>query len=97
MPISYFSQHICSYEEAFEAILPNLKQYQHFVQDASEKEVDGIIKSTKHMNSLFQADLIVFPEDGLTGFEFSTAETLMPFTQHVPDGYKGWNPCLDPG
>ena len=47
MPISYFSQHICSYEEAFEAILPNLKQYQHFVQDASEKEVDGIIKSTK--------------------------------------------------
>ena len=72
---------MCSYEEALDAMKPNLVQYQQFTRTARQQLVD----------------IIVFPEDGLTGFEFSDAAFFMPFTQFVPDNYLNWNPCLYPG
>ena len=59
----------------------NLAQYEYFSSEAKSAS----------------ADIIVFPEDGLTGFEFLDPEYFHPFLQHVPDNYFGWNPCLTPG
>ena len=41
--------------------------------------------------------MIVFPEDGLTGFEFSTPEFFIPFLQVVPLPGTSWVPCTEPG
>ena len=46
---------------------------------------------------IFQADIILFPEDGLTGFEFLNPDFFYPFLQHIPDSSIGWNPCQEPG
>ena len=59
----------------------NLAQYEYFSREAETAS----------------ADIVVFPEDGLTGFEFLDPEYFHPFLQHVPDNYFGWNPCLLPG
>ena len=47
--------------------------------------------------SIIQADIIVFPEDGLTGFEFSKSEYFQPFCQQLPDTALGWNACQNKG
>ena len=44
-----------------------------------------------------QADIIVFSEDGLTGFEFLNSEYFLPFTQFLPDNAIGWNACQNKG
>ena len=44
------------------------------------------------------ADIIVFPEDGLYGFEF-VRDTILPYLEDVPDPKaldKPWNPCKEP-
>ncbi len=44
------------------------------------------------------ADIIVFPEDGLYGFDF-TREQIFPFLEIIPDPSKlekSWIPCTDP-
>jgi len=45
-----------------------------------------------------QAQIIVFPEDGLYGFEY-TRNSIYPFLENIPNPYelqRPWNPCLDP-
>jgi len=73
---------MCSYAEALLEMKPNLMQYQHFIK-----------QSTFH-----KADIIVFPEDGLTGFEFLNPDFFTPFVQYIPDLEQEniWNPCLNP-
>ena len=44
------------------------------------------------------AQIIVFPEDGLYGFEF-TRDQILPFLEIIPDPSQlknSWNPCTDP-
>ena len=44
------------------------------------------------------AEIIVFPEDGLYGFDY-TREQIFPFLEIIPDPSKlkkSWNPCQDP-
>ena len=72
---------MCSRVEALTEMKQNLAQYEHFSSEAES----------------VSTDIIVFPEDGLTGFEFLDPEYFHPFLQHVPDNYFGWNPCLYPG
>ena len=74
-------QKMCSREEALRSMEQNLVQYQYFTGEAESRS----------------SDIILFPEDGLTGFEFSDSQYFRPFLQHVPDLYQGWNPCLSPG
>ena len=74
-------QKMCSREEALTEMRQNLAQYEYF----------------SSMAKSISTDIIVFPEDGLTGFEFLDPEYFHPFLQHVPDAYFGWNPCVSPG
>ena len=44
------------------------------------------------------AEIIVFPEDGLYGFDY-TREQIFPFLEIIPNPsqlQKNWNPCRDP-
>lgn len=42
------------------------------------------------------AQIIVFPEDGLQGFNFSRS-SISAYLETVPDpGQESWNPCLEP-
>ena len=77
----YRIQKLCSREEALIEMKQNLAQYEYF----------------SHKAETASSDIVVFPEDGLTGFEFLDPEYFHPFLQHVPDNYFGWNPCLLPG
>lgn len=45
------------------------------------------------------AEIIVFPEDGIYGFDYAR-EQILPFLEVIPNPYhleKSWNPCKDPG
>ena len=45
---------------------------------------------------MFQAaQLIVFPEYGITGFDHSR-DSMIPFLEDIPDQADLWNPCTDP-
>ena len=52
---------------------------------------------TNTFNFVNQADIIVFSEDGLTGFEFLSSEYFLPFAQFLPDNAIGWNACKNKG
>ena len=42
------------------------------------------------------ADIIVFPEDGIYGFTFSSREQLLPYLEVIPDPSEGrYTPCRD--
>ena len=76
---------------------PNLMQYQHFIKQSTFHKVSKkYLKKVKKI--LLQADIIVFPEDGLTGFEFLNPDFFTPFVQYIPDLEQEniWNPCLNP-
>ena len=83
---------MCSYNETFLEMKHNLLQYQHFIKKHTAIPLEN-------MNIfLFQADIIIFPEDGLTGFEFVNPDYFKPFVQYIPDLDQDiiWNPCLNP-
>ena len=90
--ITDFFQRMCSYNEALLEMKHNLLQYQHFIKQAHCNT------SRKYEYFLFQADIIIFPEDGLTGFEFVNPDYFKPFVQYIPDLDQDiiWNPCLNP-
>ena len=71
---------MCSAEDAFKEMIPNIVQYEHYIRQAASE----------------QADIVLFPEDGLTGFEFTNSDFFRPFVQHIPDDYHHWSPCKDP-
>lgn len=42
------------------------------------------------------AQILVFPEDGLHGFNF-TRSSIYGYLETVPDPQESWNPCVEPG
>ena len=76
---------------------PNLEQYESLVREAKMQKVDFVGKQNKNAMFAPQADIIVFSEDGLTGFEFLNSEYFLPFTQFLPDNAIGWNACQNKG
>ena len=75
---------------------PNIKQYESLIRKAKNQKVD-FLKQSKSLTLTNQADIIVFSEDGLTGFEFLYSEYFLPFTQYLPDTAIGWNACQNKG
>ncbi|XP_021563154.1 biotinidase [Carlito syrichta] len=70
-----------SREQALALMHQNLDVYERQVATAAEKGVQ----------------IIVFPEDGIHGFNFSRA-SVYPFLDFLPGLLPGrWNPCLEPG
>ena len=64
---------------------PNIKQYESFIRKAKSLQVDFLLFNKSSLMFANQADIIVFSEDGLTGFEFLYSEYFLPFTQFLPD------------
>jgi len=68
----------CSKLQAQEAMMKNVESYKNFVKEASSCGVQ----------------IIVFPEDGITGANFMTREARYPYMEQIPDGSEDANPCL---
>ncbi|XP_072364876.1 biotinidase-like [Scyliorhinus torazame] len=67
-------------EEALKHMKKNLDIYQEQVHEAGKQGVK----------------IIVFPEDGLHGFQF-TRTSIFPYLEPIPDpNVVQWNPCLHP-
>ena len=60
---------LCSREEALSAMQPTIVMFGRLVAEASTAG----------------ARIILFPEDGLSGFEFSDRDHMRPLLQTVPD------------
>ena len=61
----------------------NLEVFQNVSRLAKEKE----------------ADIIVFPEDGIYGFLFENRDEMFNYLEDIPDPSslkKKWNPCTEP-
>ncbi|KAI8497906.1 Biotinidase [Branchiostoma belcheri] len=67
-------------QEALDFMKPNLDVYQVQTREAKRQG----------------ADIIVFPEDGIYGFQ--SRDDLYPYLETIPDPERiVWNPCDDPG
>ncbi|XP_041040618.1 biotinidase-like isoform X1 [Carcharodon carcharias] len=68
-------------EGALRLMQKNLDKYQEQVHEASKQGVK----------------IIVFPEDGLHGFQFNSRASMFPYLEPIPDpNVVQWNPCLQP-
>ena len=78
------------------------------IENKTELTRPGALEIMKKNLAVFQtkaalakskgAEIIVFPEDGLYGFDY-TREQIFPFLEIIPDPQqleKSWNPCTDP-
>ena len=64
---------------------------------AMDKNLDVYREQTR-LAALSGASIVVFPEDGLYGFQFSTRDSIFPYLEQIPDpNYVTWSPCADPG
>nr|XP_031533291.1 biotinidase isoform X3 [Vicugna pacos] len=71
---------LISRRQALELMNQNLDVYEQQVMAAAQKG----------------AQIIVFPEDGIHGFNF-TRTSIYPFLDFMPSPHLiGWNPCLEP-
>lgn len=66
-------------DEAFAWMLKNLEIYEEQVQEAAAQG----------------AQMIVFPEYGITGFDHSR-DSMVPFLEDIPNPSEAWNPCEQP-
>lgn len=66
-------------DEAFQWMLKNLDIFEQQVVAAAEQD----------------AQIIVFPEYGITGFDHSR-DSIVPFLEDIPEPSILWNPCDDP-
>lgn len=57
---------------------------------------DNILNFIVSALSLQGAQILVFPEDGLHGFNF-TRSSIYGYLETVPDPQESWNPCVEPG
>ena len=69
----------CSKQEAQDTMLKNAESYEGFVKEAHTHGVQ----------------IIVFPEDGITGANFATRITRYPYLERIPDPLQEVNPCLN--
>ncbi|XP_065884106.1 pantetheinase-like [Dysidea avara] len=69
----------CSKQEAQDAMMKNVESFEGFVKEAHTHGVQ----------------IIVFPEDGVTGAKFATKITRYPYMEQIPDPSEGVNPCLN--
>lgn len=80
VPPRHCAQVVCSYEEALLDMQPNIGQFKQMAAEAAAKGVD----------------ILLFPEDGLSGFEFPEPAMVYPFLQEVPAPGQPWAPCNYP-